>query len=99
MNDQPLKRPQGLRKLFHLDHGLPPKSKSTSAILVPRSLHGWTVMGGYGKTACLAPATARSHRVTSAGVIRRIKGFGDRTALIGMSPSPRLCPRGSTTSA
>src|SRR5205814_2201925 len=46
VNDQPLKSPKSLWILVGMDHGLPPKSKPTSSILVPCSLHGWTVMGG-----------------------------------------------------
>jgi hypothetical protein len=46
VNDQSLQGPERLGVLFHTDHGLPPKSKPTSSILVPHSPQGTTLMGG-----------------------------------------------------
>ena len=40
VNDQPLKGAKRLGNLFGINQGLPPKSNSTSSILVPCSPHG-----------------------------------------------------------
>src|SRR6266480_5628815 len=50
VNYQPLNRPECPRKVVRTNHGITPKSKPTSSILVPGSPPGWTVIDGYGKT-------------------------------------------------